>query len=772
MQRLTGTSEDYSKILEYGNSVLLHLTKIRGRTVSPISRSDVLAHHAALRVADSVRKPAESEAISYIFHRVPCVSTPLADLKKIYIEELRWCEPAHGRVLVVRTITTPREFIATSEGTLHSVVEDEHGAVHNLHVHNIHYGRNVDCLNVLPAGAVLAIKEPYCEAAKESTSGIRVDHPSDLLYLTEGDSLYPESWKTALPEDLPNSASERLKDLGNDAFKNKLYRTAIYFYSEGLRREHTPALKISLLLNRAQASLQLGVFGAAADDAEQVVNLSGSQKNEKALFRGARALYALGRFSDALKYLEQLVAAFPQNREAKTTLAKTKQRVGEQEDGKYDWISLVNEARKPSPRADVADYIGPVILSDGILVAKKSVKAGDLLICSKAFEVLYPHELKDEERALVCDVTKGVIGYGEGWKLTQKIAVKLLDNPAVGDPILGLGRGLKVYDGENTTDRISIVDGRPLVDINLLNTIRESYVIPFPAIHPFPPSATPAAQGLGIWPLGPRAHLKHSCLPNAVRSFLADVLILRACRDIPRGAPITISHVLPTLPLEERRAELSQPPGEICSCSFCRIEEEEGSAMRQRRVDLVQRVKELSMRAPSESLRTDAARNEETRPDDAVVREVTREVLLVCDALEASFTRPACDEPRFPLLEPLAYLFACHLYLGTTSTEDAVRTNARYLASLGFSFEYTSPPDAAKRTSGGGDVTLVQHGFYHPFVVKTLVQQSSVCWQLGKKRTAESWKRIAENAMEIIGGHRRLFKEGYSKVYESLSWDL
>ena len=246
-------------------------------------------------------------------------------------------------------------------------------------------------------------------------------------------------------------------------------------------------------------------------------------------------------------------------------------------------------------------------------------------------------------------------------------------------------------------------------------------------------------------------------------------MVLRACRDIKRGEPISITYIHPSLPLNERRTELSRPPGVPCTCKFCEIEEEEGTELRQRRVDLVEKVKEISQRAPAEMLRTDAGRDESNSPDDAVVREVAKEVATLCDELDATYTQPSVDQPRFPLLEPLAYLFACYLYLGPSSTEDALRVNARYLSALGFSFQYVS--DTGEKGEGG-DMILIQHGYYHPFIIKTLVQQASVCWQLGKKRTATAWKRIAENSMEIITGHRKLFRDGYQKVFESLKWEI
>lgn len=188
--------------------------------------------------------------------------------------------------------------------------------------------------------------------------------------------------------------------------------------------------------------------------------------------------------------------------------------------------------------------------------------------------------------------------------------------------------------------------------------------------------------------------------------------------------------------------------------------------MRQRRVDLVQRVKELSERAPPNTLRTDAGRDEKNSPSNDVVREVVQAVSKICDELEATYSQPPSVNPRFPLLEPLSYLFSCYLYLGPESTEDAIRVNARYFVALGFEFEYISVGD------GGGDMILRRHGFYHPHLVKTLVQQASVCWQLGKRRTADGWRSIAENTMEIVAGHRKLFRDGFATVFESLKWEL
>ena len=104
-----------------------------------------------------------------------------------------------------------------------AVIEDEKGSVHNLRVYNV-LAPGKDERHVLPIGITLGIKEPYCEAATEETSGVRVDHPSDLLYLSEGDVHFPDDWRSKASK---ADRSEKLKEEGNERFKGKLFRAAI-----------------------------------------------------------------------------------------------------------------------------------------------------------------------------------------------------------------------------------------------------------------------------------------------------------------------------------------------------------------------------------------------------------------------------------------------------------------------------------------------------------------------------------------------------------------
>ncbi|KLO12661.1 hypothetical protein SCHPADRAFT_915546 [Schizopora paradoxa] len=672
--------------------------------------------------------------------------------------------------------------VAGDDGVV-TLVEDELGAVHRLRLYNLP-SQNQKPLNlddILPPGCVLAIKEPYCEAASEDMSGIRVDHPSDWMYLSEVHALFPEIWKHQF-DDPSVSPSESLKNEGNAFFKAHKYRQSVLKYTEALRFERSPSLGATLLLNRAQAYLLLGDYPLAVNDVQKYLTEIASNpdhaksQDEKALFRGAKAFYALRKYQDAHDLLERLTKEFPQNKDARQELTKVKTRLEEEKWGRYDWFALSAEARKPVPKNDVADYVGSIKRDgSGVWVATRDVKAGELLLVSKALDVLFAAEVEGNEKALVYDATRALLGESEGWTLTRKIASKLSEVPSQVDDVQSLSGCLDVYQDseEGSSEKVVMIDDRTIIDINVIDAVREAFATPFPAIHPLITGASSVFSGVGLWPASARPHLPHACTPNTSRSFLGDVLILRACRDLKSGEGLTVSHVHPALPLEERRAELVRPGTRLgaCECAFCAIEEKEGNEMRARRVELVQRVKTLSDKAPAERLRTDAARDDSAGPSNDSVKEIARSVEGLCDTLESTYSQrehPAHVQPRFALLEPLSYLFACYLYLGPTHTEDAMRANARYFAALGFEFEYTDVGAGA----GGGDVVVRRHGYYHPLIVKTLVQQSSVCWQLGKKRTADAWRRIAENSMEIVAGHRRLFKEAFGKVYASLNWEL
>lgn len=279
-------------------------------------------------------------------------------------------------------------------------------------------------------------------------------------------------------------------------------------YTEALAHSPNHQLRVTLLLNRAQASLQQGNWVSAYADCADLLSLSSSpyalsettspttaapvadlsQKDtEKALYRAARALYALSVYNASLPLLESLLKSAPSNKDAQSLSNKTRQRIREGEEGKYDWAALLKEARTPTPRVDVEDYVGPVQLAYGNVSERKcwrtsrDVKAGELLLASKALTVLYPTDLssagESEGRGgMVFDATRALLGGSEGWELTRRIAEAVSADPN-GTRVqiaMGLAKDAAVYDsrlGEEVRgegEGVQVVDERAVIDMYVL----------------------------------------------------------------------------------------------------------------------------------------------------------------------------------------------------------------------------------------------------------------------------------------------------------------
>lgn len=165
--------------------------------------------------------------------------------------------------------------------------------------------------------------------------------------------------------------------------------------------------------------------------------------SEKALFRAARASYGLGNFSRSRSYLAELQDLYPGNKAAAKDIERCEIRTREVA-GDFDFASMLNEAvtKQPSPHLDRAAYIGPMevrkcaIESHGRgLFTTKAVKAGELLLCEKAFVTAFA---PDESQATTeIDQTKESDADGSEWrlKLRAELAantlVKLFRNPSV-----------------------------------------------------------------------------------------------------------------------------------------------------------------------------------------------------------------------------------------------------------------------------------------------------------------------------------------------------
>uniref|UniRef100_A0AAY4EI43 Cns1/TTC4 wheel domain-containing protein n=1 Tax=Denticeps clupeoides TaxID=299321 RepID=A0AAY4EI43_9TELE len=108
----------------------------------------------------------------------------------------------------------------------------------------------------------------------------------------------------------PEEQAKRLKNEGNDYFKEKNYKKAILSYTEGLKKNCVDSeLNAVLYTNRAAAHFHLGNIRSALNDATAAKRLK--PDHLKALLRGGQCCMVLRSYTDALRWCDEGLQVHP-----------------------------------------------------------------------------------------------------------------------------------------------------------------------------------------------------------------------------------------------------------------------------------------------------------------------------------------------------------------------------------------------------------------------------------------------------------------------------
>jgi tetratricopeptide (TPR) repeat protein len=223
--------------------------------------------------------------------------------------------------------------------------------------------------------------------------------------------------------------------------------------------------------NRAHANLQVGAFDAALNDASLVSDRQ--TRSENRLYRKALILYSLGKYAEAIEVLDILIARYPAHPKGmcRSQLVKSRLRLAEQERGEYDFKELLKATELRPPLLDCATYKGSVEIRKSSIQGRglfttKVFKAGDLLLCEKAFSYCFACS-EDEpvtpsrsfaNASYLVNIPKNTITLGTHGYLINDVYNKLMLNPSFASSIEDLCHG--DYEGVESTS----VDNRPVVD--------------------------------------------------------------------------------------------------------------------------------------------------------------------------------------------------------------------------------------------------------------------------------------------------------------------
>lgn len=208
-------------------------------------------------------------------------------------------------------------------------------------------------------------------------------------------------------------------------------------------------------LNRALANLHLERPATALADAIKSSGAGGSAMTEKGIFREASALYDLAKYDQCLDRLQALRAAYTTNKSAVKMIDQVQARLQEQQKGQYDFRHMYKQAQATPPLVDCATYTIPVEIRDSPgkgrgVFTKKSVLAGEMLICEKAFGYVYGGKDHPDNR----DKTDLDVQVDLRGQIVQRLAHNIEDAQA----FAGLHHG--DYDAGSIVE----VDGKIVVD--------------------------------------------------------------------------------------------------------------------------------------------------------------------------------------------------------------------------------------------------------------------------------------------------------------------
>lgn len=492
-------------------------------------------------------------------HRDPPCTKALADLKVVRLHRLRVKNKASKSVVVVRTICEPRQ-----PGQLLpilNVVEDDTGKA--VHI-EVYFSSTVPQAAILASGNVLAIKAPRLEMSDYGRV-IRVVHPSDIMILPQGHELMPKAFSRSAETTSSKSVWD-WKEQAETAMDRKEYTKAIVEYSNAIERAYTTQessdISGALHHNRSVAAMRAGHYDLAISDA--LTSLLGRSDEElkgsgrKLSYQAASAAYQKHNFSLAHSLLQRLLTLLPTNERALILSENVQARLLEEKLGIYD-ISAMQEEQV---LLDHASFINltETRTSPGRgrgLFLKADVKRGDLILCEKAFGYAQPLEVSK-----FLSSKNAYSSHDQGAQLWIDIVQKIFTNKSQAQRLLAL-HGSPSYKNPRS---VPVVDGQAIIDVFQVKDIIDHNSFSYE-----PGLSTKHDQDAHCLFIQ-ASYMNHSCVQNTFRSFIGDMIFIRAINDMPANTELTTSYWPATTEQPERRFILCKHWEFDCECPLCSAE--------------------------------------------------------------------------------------------------------------------------------------------------------------------------------------------------------
>ncbi|CCG83579.1 Predicted protein [Taphrina deformans PYCC 5710] len=510
---------------------------------------------------------------------------------------------------------------------------------------------------ILPKGSTLRIKEPFytlTSAANSERLVIRVDHPTDVEVIHPFAKEQPAShWKR----------------LGDAAFGLKRFHEADAWLTKGIQvhsqlngkhlntdstsGKHTWE-PIALLSNRAAARLEQGRFDGCISDCQAILKLD--PYNFKAIYRRAKAYLSLSRnitftaveLTDLIDHIEK----HPEDcTEAVQSLLDDLNKAILQY-GQYNFAAMYKTiADTDFIHATSFEHNDLVVVDlesrgQGV-VSTNHIKAGTLLVVSPAEALIYHNDPQALESIRI-DTVKSRCDVGESNELVALLTGVLDQNPSKRELLYKLYAGSEYKRGLAANDHT--IDAFRMYGVQLYNSFDLDGCEIQLSCLPSTKSNRQQRSGTGVWYYP--SYFNHSCLNNCSRTFIGNLLIIKASRDIGAGEELTLGYVNKLHDFYDRK-DCFYDFGFDCDCHLCKINADELRDFPEEcenREVAIEHYKSYAAKAMSKGFLTTGEMHESA---DSVAK-------MIAD-LRESYSRTGRNTMRYGLLRPLNALCTLHL---------------------------------------------------------------------------------------------------------------
>lgn len=261
---------------------------------------------------------------------------------------------------------------------------------------------------------------------------------------------------------------------------------------------------------------------------------------------------------------------------------------------------------------------------------------------------------------------------------------------------------------------------------------RQSHISSIKGVDDMAETANEQFHSCGVWSMA--SYINHSCLSNARRSFIGDMMIVRASRDLPPETEINFWYQSP-MDCEPKGLPVDlQNWGFKCDCILCQDTRSHSRNALSNRNSLLAELHRLFKR-PKSNLR---------KIEDTLL------------SLAGTYRRPTSEVPHLALLSP--YLSLAAIYASSQRPGKAVQFGLMSLDSLGFVIK-------------GGNIPHVSN---LPLVVQKwglMTDQVVGCWMILCRAYQELAPNLVSQAEEyarvsyrICVGEDETFDQTYSRL--------